>query len=111
MYDKRIVLLHVMLWFCLYIQSKFEQVKTKFESSWNIGIKEKIRKGKSEALYAGGPKPLVPAQTPSLFPSTDGPLLHSRAIHRTTTEMWALASQPPNPSPRASSRTLSLCAN
>jgi hypothetical protein len=109
MYNKRIVILHVMLGFCLCIQSKFEQVKSKFEWSWNIGIKEKNRKGKSEALYAGGPKPLVPAQTPSLFPSTDGPLLHSRAIHRTATDMRILASQPPNPSPRALSRALSLC--
>jgi hypothetical protein len=41
MYDKRIVLLHVMLGFCLCIQSKFEQVKKNiFESSWNIGIKK-----------------------------------------------------------------------
>jgi hypothetical protein len=72
-----------MLGFCLCIQSKFEQVKKNiFESSWNIGIKKK--KIKSKALYAGGPKPLVPAQLslthwPAFQPVQ--PILHVRHLH------------------------------
>jgi hypothetical protein len=79
MYDERIVLLHVMLGFCLCIQSKFEQVKKNiFESSWNIGIK------KSKALCAGGPKPLVP---PQLTLTRASPTAH------TITARWARSGQ------------------